>query len=71
MLEKTFANLDNPEEAMEQSLSFNPMGRFGTVDDISKACLFFASDDSAFVSGQTMMVDGGQINKVSRPISFD
>src|SRR5699024_5832067 len=65
MLEKTFANLDNPEEAMEQSLAFNPMGRFG------KACLFFASDDSAVVSGQTMMVDGGQINKVSRPISFD
>ena len=71
MLEKTFANLDNPEEAMEQSLAFNPMGRFGKVDDIAKACLFFASDDSAFVSGQTMMVDGGQINKVSRPISFD
>lgn len=71
MLEKTFASLDDPKEAMEQSLAFNPMGRFGKVDDIAKACLFFASDDSAFVSGQTMMVDGGQINKVSRPISFD
>lgn len=71
MLEKTFASLDDPKEAMEQSLAFNPMGRFGKVDDIAKACLFFASDDSSFVSGQTMMVDGGQINKVSRPISFD
>ena len=71
MLEKTFESLDDPEEAMKQSLEFNPMGRFGKVDDIAKACLFFASDDSAFVSGQTMMVDGGQINKVSRPISFD
>lgn len=71
MLEKTFASLDDPKEAMEQSLAFNPMGRFGKVDDIAKACLFFASEDSSFVSGQTMMVDGGQINKVSRPISFD
>lgn len=71
MLDKTFASLDNPEKAMKQSLEFNPMGRFGKVDDIAKACLFFASDDSTFVSGQTMMVDGGQINKVSRPISFD
>ncbi len=71
MLQKTFGSLENPEEAMEDSLAFNPMGRFGTVDDIAKACLFFASDDSAFVSGQTLMVDGGQINKVARPITFD
>ncbi|SDK86987.1 SDR family NAD(P)-dependent oxidoreductase [Lacicoccus qingdaonensis] len=71
LLQKTFESLENPEEAMKHSLEFNPMGRIATVDDIAKACLFFASDDSAFVSGQTMMVDGGQINKVSRPISFD
>ncbi|CAM4196771.1 SDR family NAD(P)-dependent oxidoreductase [Lacicoccus alkaliphilus] len=71
MLQKTFDSLENPEKAMEESLEFIPMGRFGTVEDIAKACLFFASDDSAFISGQTLMVDGGQINKVSRPIDFD
>lgn len=71
MLEKTFASLENPEEAFKQSLEFNPMGRFGTVEDIAKTCLFLASDDSKYISGQTIMVDGGQINKVSRPISFD
>lgn len=71
MLKKTFDSLENPDEAFNESLAFNPMGRFGTVEDIAKTCLFLASDDSAYISGQTIMVDGGQINKVSRPLSFD
>lgn len=71
LLHKTFASLENPEKSFEESLAFNPMGRVGTVDDIAKACLFLASDDSTYVSGQTILVDGGQSNKVARPIEFD
>ncbi|GAK02506.1 LOW QUALITY PROTEIN: 3-oxoacyl-[acyl-carrier protein] reductase [Geomicrobium sp. JCM 19037] len=51
--------------------NFNPMGRIGTVEDIANACLFLASDESTYVSGQTIMVDGGAINKIARPIEFD
>ncbi len=36
-----------------------PMRRFGTGEDIAKAALFFASDDSQFVTGSELMVDGG------------
>ncbi|MEQ8826094.1 MAG: glucose 1-dehydrogenase [Filomicrobium sp.] len=36
-----------------------PMKRFGTCDDIAAAALFFASDDSAFVTGAELAVDGG------------
>jgi 3-oxoacyl-[acyl-carrier protein] reductase len=36
-----------------------PLGRLGTVDDIAKAICFLASDESGFVSGQVMAVDGG------------
>ena len=36
-----------------------PMGRLGTVDDIARAIVYFASDDSDFVTGQVMLVDGG------------
>lgn len=36
-----------------------PMGRLGTVDDIARAIAYFASDDSVFVTGQVMLVDGG------------
>jgi 3-oxoacyl-[acyl-carrier protein] reductase len=38
-----------------------PMRRLGSVDDIANAALFFASDEAAYVTGQTLVVDGGQV----------
>ncbi len=35
-----------------------PLGRMGHVDDIANAALFLASDESAYISGQTICVDG-------------
>jgi NAD(P)-dependent dehydrogenase (short-subunit alcohol dehydrogenase family) len=36
------------------------LGRLGQPDDIAKAILFLACDDSSFMTGQTMVVDGGR-----------
>ncbi|MDX6438031.1 MAG: hypothetical protein QOF45_614 [Gaiellaceae bacterium] len=36
-----------------------PMGRFGTTDEVARAVLFLASDDAAYITGQTLAVDGG------------
>jgi 3-oxoacyl-[acyl-carrier protein] reductase len=36
-----------------------PLGRMGTVEDVAKAVAFLASDDSAFVTGVVLSVDGG------------
>lgn len=36
-----------------------PMRRFGTGEDVAKAALFFASDDSTYVTGAELLVDGG------------
>jgi len=42
-------------------LSKVAMGRFGTPEDIAPTCIFLASDDSNFVTGQTICVEGGAI----------
>jgi len=38
-----------------------PMGRLGTVDEIGYAALFLATDEAAYITGQTIVVDGGQV----------
>lgn len=37
-----------------------PMGRYGTVDEIAATIAFLASDDAAYVTGQTILIDGGR-----------
>jgi 3-oxoacyl-[acyl-carrier protein] reductase len=43
---------------MQQSI---PMRRLGSVMDIANAVLFFASDEAAYITGQSLVIDGGQI----------
>jgi 3-oxoacyl-[acyl-carrier protein] reductase len=38
-----------------------PMKRLGSVEDIANAALFFASDEAGYITGQTLVVDGGQL----------
>jgi 3-oxoacyl-[acyl-carrier protein] reductase len=45
-------------KAMEDSV---PQGRLGTVEDIGNACLFLATDEASYITGQALTIDGGQM----------
>ena len=49
-----------PEDAIARIVSTIPMGRMGEPDEIAKAALFLASNDSSFVTGIELFVDGGR-----------
>jgi len=47
------------QEMKDGFVSIIPMGRMGTSDEVAKAVLFLASDDSSFITGIELFVDGG------------
>jgi len=49
-----------PADAIARIVSTIPMGRMGEADEIAKAALFLASDDSSFITGIELFVDGGR-----------
>jgi NAD(P)-dependent dehydrogenase (short-subunit alcohol dehydrogenase family) len=61
-LERGYFEYSDPvslEEAIKESSAYIPMGRFGKPEEIAKAVLFLASNDSSFVTGHLLLVDGG------------
>jgi len=54
-----FALADDPERAMRDAIARHPVGRMGKPDDIANAVLWLASDQSHYVNGACITVDGG------------
>jgi NAD(P)-dependent dehydrogenase (short-subunit alcohol dehydrogenase family) len=49
----------NDEEKMKDALSWHPLGHFGEPEDIAYGVLYLASDESKFVTGAELVIDGG------------
>jgi NAD(P)-dependent dehydrogenase (short-subunit alcohol dehydrogenase family) len=49
----------NTEAKLKRRLVHLPMGRFGEAEEIARAALFLASDESSYITGAEFMVDGG------------
>jgi meso-butanediol dehydrogenase / (S,S)-butanediol dehydrogenase / diacetyl reductase len=61
-LEKGYFESSDPvlmEQAIKDASDYIPMGRFGRPEEIAKSVLFLASDDSSFMTGHLLLVDGG------------
>lgn len=54
-----WSKMELPPEVAEQVLSRAPIGRFGKPEEIAKVVLFLASDDSSYMLGEEILVDGG------------
>src|SRR5699024_6370037 len=53
------------EKGIRSTLSSIPMNRVGSPEDIANAALFLATDDSSYMTGHCLVVDGGQVIKLS------
>ncbi|MDH3257301.1 MAG: SDR family oxidoreductase [Nitrospinota bacterium] len=51
--------LRNDKALMAEWIKGYPLGRFGKPEEVAQACLFLASDESAFITGATLPIDGG------------
>lgn len=49
------------DETLAQMTASIPAGRLGSAEDVGNACLFLATEEAAYITGQTIVVDGGQV----------
>ena len=58
-LRQRIAAADDPVQAQRDFIARQPMGRLATVEDIAPQVVYLLSDESRFVTGQAVLVDGG------------
>ena len=61
MADAAFDLAKDPDVAKKDALARHAAGRFGEPQDIANAAAYLLSDDAAFVTGQTLTVDGGLV----------
>jgi NAD(P)-dependent dehydrogenase (short-subunit alcohol dehydrogenase family) len=57
----------NSQQAWQDLYKLHPVGRIGEPEDVGKLAVYLASDDSTFVTGQVIVIDGGRTSKLPLP----
>ncbi|MCM8797321.1 MAG: SDR family oxidoreductase, partial [Candidatus Omnitrophica bacterium] len=50
-----------PEEIKQKMKEAIPLAKFGTPEDVAAVCIFLASEESSYITGQVIVVDGGMV----------
>lgn len=58
---ETDMTADLADDLRKKAIEAIPLGRMGAPQDIAKAVAFLASDEAAYITGQTLVVDGGMV----------
>lgn len=63
MVEQHLKSMPDPDAAKQYLVGLHPLGHLGEPDDIGWACVYLASDESKFVTGSELVVDGGYTSR--------
>ncbi|MEO8501175.1 MAG: SDR family oxidoreductase [Vicinamibacteria bacterium] len=58
-LEDRIQGFADPVQARKDFIARQPMGRLGTAAEVAELCVYLASDESVFMTGQAVIIDGG------------
>ncbi|MDH4135926.1 MAG: 3-oxoacyl-[acyl-carrier-protein] reductase [Anaerolineae bacterium] len=58
---ETDLTADLPQELKDMAIQLTPVGRFGKPEDIANAVAFLVSDETSFITGQVLSIDGGMV----------
>lgn len=65
MLEWAISLADHPDEVRRTLNEMHPLGRVATAEEVASVVLFLLSEDAAFVTGETVRVDGGMLSRIA------
>jgi NAD(P)-dependent dehydrogenase (short-subunit alcohol dehydrogenase family) len=62
-IHETYLTPDGARRRKEEMARFYPLGRIGTPQEVAQAALYLASDDASWITGTTLLMDGGRLVK--------
>ena len=59
MTEEYYAQISEPDKTLQEMIKKIPLGRYGQPQEVAEAILYLASDESTYLTGASLIIDGG------------